>query len=213
MDLGLKDKIVLVTGGSKGIGRAVAEAFAVEGTKVAIAARGAEELEKVAREISKNTGSEALAIAADATKADDIVRMTETTIKRFGTVHVLINNAGGVGAFAPFEELTDDDWLQALNFNVLSAVRATRTVLPYMRKQKWGRIINISSESGSQPDAFMPHYNASKAAMNNLTKSLSKAYAKDGILVNTVSPAFIMTPLVSGMLKKMLLRTALRNSR
>jgi 3-oxoacyl-[acyl-carrier protein] reductase len=202
MDLGLKDKVVLVTGASKGIGKAVAEAFAAEGAKVAIAARGAEELEKAARNISNSTGSEVLSIPADSTKAADIVRMTETAVKRFGTVHVLVNNAGGVGAFAPFEELTDDDWLQVLNLNVLSAVRATRTVLPYMQKQKWGRIINISSESGSQPDPFMPHYNASKAAMNNLTKSLSKAYAKDGILVNTISPAFIMTPLVSSMLSK-----------
>jgi 3-oxoacyl-[acyl-carrier protein] reductase len=96
-----------------------------------------------------------------------------------------------------------DDWLEILNLNLLSAVRATRAVLPFMQRQKWGRIINISSESGTQPDAFMPHYNASKAAMNNLTKSLSKAYAVDGILVNTVSPAFIMTPLVANMLHKM----------
>jgi NAD(P)-dependent dehydrogenase (short-subunit alcohol dehydrogenase family) len=203
MQLGLKDKVVLVTGASKGIGKAVAEAFAAEGAKVAIAARGAEELEKAAREISKSTGSEVIGIPADSTKADDIVRMTNAAVQRFGTVHVLVNNAGGVGEFAPFETLTDDDWLNVLNLNVLFAVRATRTVLPYMQKQKWGRIINISSESGTQPDAFMPHYNASKAALNNLTKSLSKAYAQDGILVNTVSPAFIMTPLVSDLLRKM----------
>jgi 3-oxoacyl-[acyl-carrier protein] reductase len=203
MQLGLKDKIVLVTGASKGIGKAIAEAFAAEGAKVAIAARGAEELENAAREISKATGSEVISIPADSTKAADIVRMTDAVVQRFGTVHVLVNNAGGVGEFAPFETLTDDDWLNVLNLNVLSAVRATRAVLPHMQKQQWGRIINISSESGTQPDAFMPHYNASKAALNNLTKSLSKAYAKDGILVNTVSPAFIMTPLVSDLLKKM----------
>jgi len=203
MQLGLKDKVVLVTGASKGIGKAVAEAFAAEGAKVAIAARGAQELENAAREISKSTGSEVIGIPADSTKADDIIRMTNAVIQRFGTVHVLVNNAGGVGEFAPFETLTDDDWLNVLNLNVLSAVRAIRAVLPHMQKQKWGRIINISSESGTQPDAFMPHYNASKAALNNLTKSLSKAYAKDGILVNTVSPAFIMTPLVSDLLKKM----------
>ena len=202
MDLGLKDKVVLVTGASKGIGKAVAEAFAAEGAKVAITARGAQELEKAARELSKSTGSEVMSIPSDVTKADDIARMAEEVVRRFGTIHVLVNNAGGVGAFAPFEALTDNDWLEVLNLNVLSAVRATRAVLPYMQKQKWGRIINISSESATQPDAFMPHYNASKAAMNNLTKSLSKAYAKDGILVNTVSPAFIMTPLVSDMLKK-----------
>ena len=81
-------------------------------------------------------------------------------------------------------------------------MRVTRAALPYMRKQKWGRIINISSESGTQPDAFMPHYNASKAAMNCLTKSLSKAYGKDGILVNTVSPAFVRTALAEDFFSK-----------
>jgi NAD(P)-dependent dehydrogenase (short-subunit alcohol dehydrogenase family) len=113
---------------------------------------------------------------------------------------VLVNNVGGVGEFAGFADLTDDDWFNALNLNVMSAVRATRAVLPYMQTLRWGRIINISSESGTQPDAMMPHYNASKAALNSLTKSLSKAYASDGILVNTVSPAFILTPLLQNML-------------
>jgi 3-oxoacyl-[acyl-carrier protein] reductase len=203
MDLGLKGKVVLVTGASKGIGRAVAEGFAAEGAKVAISARGKEELETAARAISQSSGAEVLPIVADAYSAEDTTRMIGEVVKRFGTIHVLVNNAGGVGAFAPFDELKDEDWLDILTFNVLSAVRATRAALPYMKKQKWGRIINISSESGTQPDAFMPHYNASKAALNSLTKSLSKAYAVDGILVNTVSPAFIMTPLVAGMLEKM----------
>ena len=203
MDLGLKDKVVLVTGASKGIGRAIAEAFAAEGAKVAIASRGADEVQRVAKEMSQQFGTDVIGITADVMQAGDISRMVDETVRRFGTIHVLVNNAGGVGAFAPFDQLTDDDWLEILSFNVLSAVRAVRAVLPYMRKQKWGRILNISSESGTQPDAFMPHYNASKAALNNLSKSLSKAYAMDGILVNTVSPAFIMTPLVSDMLEKM----------
>lgn len=203
MDLGLKDKVVLITGGSKGIGRAIAEAFATEGCKVVISARGAEELQMVSREISQSTGAEVMGIAADASKAEDITRMVDEAVKRFATIHILINNAGGIGGFGGFETLTDENWLDILNLNVLSAVRATRAVLPYMQRQKWGRIINISSESGTQPDAMMPHYNASKAAMNNLTKSLSKAYATAGILVNTVSPAFIMTPLVSEMLQKL----------
>ncbi len=202
MDLGLKNKVVLITGASKGIGKAIAEGFAAEGSKVAIAARGAEALQTAARELSRNTGAEVISIPADMSKADDITRMVETTVKSFGTIHVLINNAGGVEAFAGFSDLTDEDWLATLSLNLLSAVRATRAALPHMQRQKWGRIINISSESGTQPDAFMPHYNASKAAMNSLTKSLSKAYATEGILVNTVSPAFIMTPLVSEMLRK-----------
>jgi 3-oxoacyl-[acyl-carrier protein] reductase len=203
MELGLKSKIVLVTGASKGIGKAVAAGFAAEGSKVAITARNQEQLQQAARGISQSTGAEVIGIAADMTKAEDITRAVEEVVQRFGTVHVLVNNAGGVGAFASFQDLTDKDWLDILNLNVLSAVRAVRAVLPHMQRQKWGRILNISSESGTQPDAFMPHYNASKAALNNLTKSLSKAYASDGILVNTVSPAFIMTPLVAEMLQKM----------
>jgi 3-oxoacyl-[acyl-carrier protein] reductase len=201
MDLGLKHKVVLITGASKGIGRAIAAAFAAEGSNVAISARGADELQKAASEISKSSGADVVGIPADASKAEEITRMVDDVVKRFGTIHVLINNAGGIGAFATFEHLTDEDWFEILNLNLLSAVRATRAVLPHMQRQKWGRVINISSESGTQPDPTMQHYNASKAAMNNLTKSLSKAYAADGILVNTVSPAFIMTPLVSEMLR------------
>lgn len=203
MDLGLEGKVVLITGASRGIGRAIAEAFAAEGAKVAIAARNEQEVQAVAAEIAKQSKVTVEGFATDVMQAGQIQQLVEQVGKRFGTIHVLVNNAGGVGAFAPFEQLTDDDWLENFNLNVLSAVRATRAALPYMQKQKWGRIINISSESGTQPDAFMPHYNASKAALNNLTKSLSKAYARDGILVNTVSPAFIMTPLVANMLNKM----------
>jgi 3-oxoacyl-[acyl-carrier protein] reductase len=203
MNLGLKDKVVLVTAASQGIGRAIAEAFAAEGAKVAITARRGDHIQKAAQEISQTSGTQVMGIAADASKADDNRRMVEEVVRRFGSVHVLVNNAGGVGAFAGFDSLSDNDWLDVLNLNVMSAVRATRAVLPHMQRQKWGRIVNISSESGTQPDAAMSHYNASKAAMNNLTKSLSKAYAQDGILVNTVSPAFIMTPLLRDMLQKM----------
>jgi NAD(P)-dependent dehydrogenase (short-subunit alcohol dehydrogenase family) len=201
MDLKLNGKVVIVTGGSKGIGKAVSEAFAREGARVAVNARSEKELKETVDAIT-NAGGEAIGIAGDVTKPADVQRVVDETVKKWGTVHVLVNNAGGVGAFAPFEALSDDDWAQLFDFNVISAVRFSRAVLPYMKKQKWGRIIQISSESGSQPDAFMPHYNATKSAMNSLTKSLSKAYALDGILVNTVSPAFIMTPLVSEMLTK-----------
>jgi 3-oxoacyl-[acyl-carrier protein] reductase len=203
MDLGLKGKVVLVTAASQGIGRAIAEAFAAEGSKVAITARNLEKVQKAANEIAKGSGAELIGIVADAMKPEDNVRMVEEVVKRFGTVQVLVNNAGGAGAFAAFQELADNDWLDVLNLNLMSAVRATRAVLPHMQRQKWGRIINISSESGTQPDAFMPHYNASKAALNNFTKGVSKAYGQDGILVNTVSPAFIMTPLLSDLLQKM----------
>jgi len=202
MQLGLKGKVVLVTGSSKGIGRAIAAAFVREGCSVAINARNAKELEATAAELGKEPGGGSiLTVASDVSKPDGAKRAVDETVSRFGTIHVLVNNAGGVGRFGSFEDLTDEEWFDAFALNVMSAVRATRAALPHMQKQKWGRVINISSESGVQPDAMMPHYNASKSAMNSLTKSLSKAYGKDNILVNTVSPAFIRTPLLEGMLE------------
>jgi 3-oxoacyl-[acyl-carrier protein] reductase len=201
MELGLKGKVVVVTGSSKGIGRSIAEAFAREGAQVVINSRNAQELEATAAETRK-TGGAMLAIASDMTTAEGARRPIEEAVKKFGTVHVLVNNAGGADRFGSFDDLTDDEWMDVYNLNVLSAVRATRAAVPHMQKQKWGRIINISSESGVQPDAMMPHYNASKSALNSLTKSLSKAYGKDNILVNTVSPAFIRTPLLDGFLAR-----------
>ncbi len=201
MELGLKGKVAIVTGSSKGIGRSIAMALAREGCQVIVSARGADDLKKVVAEIHKANGM-AQSVVADVAKPDDVKRLAAETIKRFGTVHILVNNAGGIGRFGAFEDLTDDEWIEIFHLNVLSAVRMTRAVLPSMQKQKWGRIINISSESGTQPDALMPHYNASKAALNNVTKSLSKAYGKDNILVNAVSPAFIRTPLVEEMLSE-----------
>lgn len=200
MNTGLKDKVALVTGASKGIGLAVAQALAAEGCRVAMNARNAGELRNSATDVGRSANSEVFAVPADVTNPDEVRKMVEDIIQRFGAIHVLVNNAGGIGSFASFEELTDEDWLRVMDLNLFSAVRVTRAVLPHMQAAKWGRIINMASESGIQPDANMPHYNASKAALINFTKSLSKAYAKEGILVNTVSPAFIMTPLVADML-------------
>jgi NAD(P)-dependent dehydrogenase (short-subunit alcohol dehydrogenase family) len=199
MELGLRGKVALVTGSSKGIGRSIAAALAREGCQVVINGRHANELDATAAEL-RSTQTAVHAVVADVTQAEGAKRVVGETVQRFGTIHILVNNAGGAGRFGSFEDLTDEEWLGAFNLNVLSAVRATRVALPPMQKQKWGRIINISSESGVQPDPMMPHYNAAKSALNSFTKSLSKAYGKDGILVNTVSPAFIRTPLLDGML-------------
>lgn len=198
MDLGLKDKVAIVTGASRGIGKAVALELAREGCRVVLSARGEEDLRQAAGEVGEV--GDALAVPADVTKPDEVEKLVGETVDRYGRIDVLVNNAGGIGRPASFEELSDEEWFEVLDLNLFSAVRLTRAVLPYMREQGWGRIINISSESGIQPDPFMPHYNASKAALINLTKSLSKAYGAEGILVNVVSPAFVMTPAVQGML-------------
>lgn len=202
MDLRLKDKVVLITGASKGLGAAIALAFGQEGSKLILVARTQTELDQVAADARKKGATEVLAIVADLTQTDEIKRVVVTAIERFGTIHVLVNNAGILGSFSPFEDLTDDEWLDVFNLNLFSVVKLTRAVLPYMTQQQWGRIINLSSESGLQPDAAMPHYGASKAALLNLTKSLSKEYGKHGILVNSVSPAFIKTPMVEAMLEQ-----------
>ncbi|NJO42745.1 MAG: glucose 1-dehydrogenase [Cyanobacteria bacterium CRU_2_1] len=202
MELGLSNKVVLVTGASKGLGAAIAIAFGREGSNLILVARTQTELDQVAAEAQKKGAAEVLAIAADLTQTDAIDRVVSEAINRFGTIHVLVNNAGVLGNFLPFEELTDDEWFQVFNLNLFSVVKLTRAVVPYMVQQKWGRIINMSSESGLQPDAAMSHYSATKAALLNLTKSLSKEYGQHGVLVNSVSPAFIKTPMVEAMLKQ-----------
>ncbi|MGE0822747.1 MAG: SDR family NAD(P)-dependent oxidoreductase [Candidatus Binatia bacterium] len=199
MDLKLAGKSVLVTGASKGIGQAIAEAFAAEGARVALAARSAQDLERLAAAINK-TGGEAIACPTDLTKPAEVQALVDSVISRFGSIHVLVNNAGGVvDGFPKFEELSDEEWFTTFDVNLFSTVRLTRAVLPHMRQQQWGRIINVSSELALQPDGDMPHYTAAKAAILNLTKNLSKAYALDGILINTVSPGMIATPAVEEM--------------
>lgn len=203
MELGLKNKVALVTGASKGIGKAVAMELAREGCRVVISARGEEELNEAAEEIRQvESSAEVLSVATDVTDPSEVEKLVDEATGRFGTVNVLVNNAGGIGRRVPFHELSDDEWFEILNLNLISAVRLTRAVLPYMREQGWGRIINIGSESGAQPDTVKPHYNASKAALVNLTKGLSKAYGEEGILVNVVSPATTLTPAVESIISE-----------
>jgi len=195
MDLGLKEKVILVTGAGRGIGKAIATAFAAEGGFVVLTARNQQDLEQVVQEIQQR-GGRAQAIAADVTNANEVQHLVQQTTAQVGTIHVLVNNVGGAEGFAPFEEISDEAWINTFELNVLSTVRLVRALLPAMKQERWGRIINISSEAGTQPDPFLPHYGAAKAAVTNLTKSLSRVYAKDGILVNTVSPGWTWTPLV-----------------
>lgn len=196
MDLGLKDKVALVTGSTSGIGKAIAEGLAAEGAKVAITGKD----QAKAKATAKAIGGEEVGFAADVTSAGSVQTLVDDVVAKFGTIHVLVNVAGGVTKFCSFDDATDDDWLKDFELNVMSAVRVTRAVLPHMRRQRWGRIVNIASEDGIQPYPDVPSYATGKAAILALTKSLSKLCAKDGILVNTVSPAFVMTPLVKRML-------------
>ena len=187
MDLNLKNKVVVVTGASKGIGRAIALAFAWEGASVVICARGKAALDKIASEIA-DAGAQSFAMSCDVTDRTQVDSVMKEVRKRFDRLDILVNNAGGAGKFAAFMDLKDDDWRQAWDFNLMSMVWFTRAAIPLIRKTGGGRIINISSTSGRQPGANAPHYAAAKAAMINLNKYLSNALAKEQILVNCICP-------------------------
>jgi len=202
MDLGLDDKTALVTGGSKGIGYGIAEALAQEGAKLVICARHKEELKKAAEKL-RAYGSEVLAVPADLTKSPDIHKLVSEATDAYDTLDILVNNAGTIGNNGTFEETPMEEWRSVFELNVFAVVELTQKVIPLMQKQEGGRIINVSSENGTQPYPDMIHYSASKGALDNFSKALSKQYASDGILVNTISPAFIETPLVDNMMQQM----------
>ncbi|MDG2003895.1 MAG: SDR family oxidoreductase [Novosphingobium sp.] len=193
MDLGLAGKVAIVTGASKGIGRAIAMELAREGVSVLISARGSEAVDATVADIVAQ-GGRCAGMAADMAEQGAAEALVEAAIVQFGKVDILVCNAGGQRKHAGFDDLDDQDFLDAFTDNVLSVVRLVRAALPGMRERLWGRIITITSEVSTQPDRTFQHYAAAKAAELNLTKSLSKSLARDGILVNSVAPGLIATP-------------------
>lgn len=203
MKIELKGKVALVTGGSKGIGKGAAEALSKAGAIVVICARDHEEVEAAAREISESSGNKVLPVPADVTDPKDVDHLMRKIKDEVGAVDILVNNVGSVGKTGNFEDIDEEVYLKVYDLNVVPMVRMTKAVLPGMKEKKWGRIINISSENGLQPYPDMIPYNLTKAANINFSKGLSKAYGKYNILVNTVSPAFIRTPLVDSMMQEL----------
>jgi 3-oxoacyl-[acyl-carrier protein] reductase len=184
LELGLKGKIAVVTGGSDGIGRATALRFAREGADVAVCARRQEPLDQTAAEIRK-AGAQVLALSADMSKKADIERFIKAVIERFGRIDILVNTAG-TSARGKFLEIEDAAWSADLELKVFGAIRCTRLAVPHMKKQGGGRIINITISSAKQPGAESYPTSVSRAAGLALTKALSKEYAASNILVNTV---------------------------
>lgn len=184
MELGLQGKVAVITGGTEGIGKAAALKFAQEGAKVAISARRKDVLDKAAAEIGK-TGAEVLAVAADMSKSADIERFMKAVVERFGRIDILVNNAG-TSARGKFLEVDDTTWSADLELKVFGAIRCTRLAVPHMKKQGGGRIINITISSAKQPGAESMPTSVSRAAGLAITKALSREFAADNILVNTV---------------------------
>ena len=187
MDLGLEGKVAIVTGGSMGIGRGVAMSLALEGVDIAICARGMEVLEKTAAEIISGTGRKVLPVRADITNPDDIKTLAASTVAELGGVDILVNNAVST-IEAPFMEFPDEAWLHHFNVKTLGYVRCAREVIPYMRNQGGGRIINIGGTTARSVSSLNMSGGVNNSAISNLTKNLSNEFAKDGILVNCIHP-------------------------
>lgn len=196
MDLGLKDKVALVTAASKGLGKAAALELAREGARVAICARTEGTLRAAAAEIEGATGREVLAVVADVSRADEVERLVQTTVDHFGRLDVLVTNAGGPPA-GYFFDLDDEAWHAAVELTLMSTVRLCRAAIPHMRKNGWGRIINMTSVSVKQPIDNLLLSNALRAGVVGLAKTLSNRFAGDGITVNSVCPGWTLTDRVT----------------
>ena len=185
MEFGLKGKVVAVTGGSEGIGRATVQRFVAEGAKVAFCARRKEALDKLAGEV-RQAGGDVMCMTADASKEGEMEAFIEATVKHYGRIDVVVNNAGGSGQ-AAFASVLDDAWQNDINIKVFAQIRTSRAAIPYMKKQGGGRIINLNMVGAKQPGAAMFPTTVSRAAGLALTKGLSKEVAADNILVNAVA--------------------------
>jgi len=185
MDLALEGKVALVTGGSDGIGKAAAISMAREGARITICARRPDVLEETASEIREATGVEVLSWPTDVTKLKELDSLFEKVNASFGRIDILVNNAGTAAA-GSFSDQNDDTWQADKDLKLFAAKRCSRMVIPTMKAQGGGRIINITTIGGKAPGAASVPTSVTRAAGIALTKAMSKEYAKDNILVNTV---------------------------
>lgn len=200
MDFGIAGRVALVSGADSGMGKQTARLLLEEGVRVAITDKPGGDLAQGLAELSAL--GEVIAVEADVTKLDDVKRLWAEVRERLGAPDIYVNSAGVTGATGDFLEVDDAGWLETLDINLMGAVRMCREAIPAMRERGWGRIVLISSEDAVQPYVDELAYCASKAGILNLAKGLSKAYGCDNVLVNSVSPAFIATPMTDAMMEK-----------
>jgi 3-oxoacyl-[acyl-carrier protein] reductase len=194
MDLGIKGRSAIVTGGSRGIGKETARRFLEEGVRVTICGRNAETLDRARAELADTTGGEIHAVVADTTRETDIARLVDMAKQCFGGVDILVNNAGQMYS-GRFAVLTDDGLRQQLETKLFGFMRAIRLVYPLMKAQKWGRIVNTIGGAGKEPDPYMFGSGMTNSALLNLTKSLSTEFGPDNVLVNAICPGWVATNL------------------
>jgi 3-oxoacyl-[acyl-carrier protein] reductase len=190
------DKVVIVTGAARGIGRACALAFAHEGAKVAAVDLETQTLEQLKNEI-ENESTEVMGIVCDVAKADDVRQAVDQVMATFNTIDILVNNAGVLRTTTPLEKISEDEWELIMNVNLKGFFLFSRYVLPIMRKKKYGKIVNMASSAGrSTSELGGAHYTASKAAVLGLTRHTAREYGSYGINVNSISPGLVETPMI-----------------
>ena len=192
MDLGLKGRVTIVAAASKGLGLAVATEIAREGAQLAICSRNAADLERAAAEIRKAAGSEVFWQALDVTDSARVSQFVDAVEKKFGRVDICVTNAGGPPSKA-FLDVTLEDWRATVDLTLMSAVHFAREVLPRMRKNKWGRLVTITSLSVKQPIDGLMLSNSIRAAVTGMARTLANEFGPHGITVNNVCPGYTLT--------------------
>jgi 3-oxoacyl-[acyl-carrier protein] reductase len=194
MDLGLSNAVVVVAGGTTGMGRAAADCFASEGARVAVLARTQPDLDRTAADLRALGSPDAVGLPTDLLDQESVDAALAEVGQRWGHCNALVNAAGPFpGGIKSFEEYTDAEWLDVVNGITLSSVRTIRAALPLLRQAEWARIVNVSAMSTKRQSASLVAYTAAKSALTSLTKNLSMSLAGEGILVNTVSPGTYAT--------------------
>jgi NAD(P)-dependent dehydrogenase (short-subunit alcohol dehydrogenase family) len=188
----LEKRVAVITGGSRGIGRGIAEAFAAQGAAVVIGGKSPEKGEQALNEMG--VGDRAMFVQCDVRRKADVENLIDQAAKRYGSADIMVNNAGGSDRFALVHEMTDEAWQNALDFNLNAAFWGSRRALQYMLERGWGRIINISSVEGKQGNKpAVSHYITNKHAINGLTKAVAYEYGTNGITCNAICPGAIET--------------------
>jgi 3-oxoacyl-[acyl-carrier protein] reductase len=198
MDLGLQGKVAAVTGGGRGIGRATVLGLVREGVQVAYCARSPEQLRAVEKEVA-NEGGRCLALELDLAEPEAADELIASTVAEFGDLDILVSNHG-YHQIKDFEDLTDEDWYKTFEINFFGAMRVCRAAIPHMTRKQKGHIVIVSAGSVYKPSIGVdehPHYTASKAAIANFSKFLSKRYGPDNIVVNCVLPGYAISPAVT----------------
>ena len=196
----LHDKVAIVTGAGRGIGRGIAEAFAREGARLTLVSRTISQVEEVARD-ARDTGAEAIALSVDVSNPNDVQRMVQHTLDRYSRVDILVNNAGVLGPVGPLHTNDIGDWAEALRINVIGLAMCCHAVLPSMVSREDGRIINLSGSGVAGPTDTFTSYGTSKAAVIRLTESLALEVRQHNIMVNALGPGQIDTHLLDGIVE------------